>query len=280
MSKFERTSFTIQPMSVGHIEHVLRFCRDSGWNQLPEDWERLIRYEPKGCYLAECDGNIVGTVTSTRYGRELGWIGMMLVHPEFRRRGIANALMRTSIDYLQSHQVRCIKLNATPEGAMVYEQLGFNSEWTFHRWVKDGSHADMKTDLAAGTVDLPPSALQLDREAFGADRCDFLKLLADGSQVCIIGAAYGMLRPGFLASYLGPITASSKTAAESIIVELCERTQRQLFWDIPTPNEEAIQIARSLGFQPIRDLTRMWLGDDHLQPNLQLQYALADPSVG
>jgi hypothetical protein len=89
-----------------------------------------------------------------------------------------------------------------------------------------------------------------------------------------------MSRPGFLATYLGPVVASSPTTAKSIICKLCAKTARSIFWDIPGPNLDAVQIARDLGFTPVRDLIRMRLGHDHLDANIHQQYALVDPGTG
>ena len=105
----------------------------AGWNQTPSDWNRLLRLEPQGCFVAVENGRVDGTVTTTTYGQTLGWIGMMLVHPNHRRQGIATLLMREALAYLQNTKVRCIKLDATPEGRLVYEKLGFAAEWTLTR---------------------------------------------------------------------------------------------------------------------------------------------------
>ncbi len=61
----------------------------------------------------------------------------MLVHEDFRRRGIATELMNAGLDYLGKHNVGCIKLDATPAGQPVYERLGFDAQWSFRRWVRD-----------------------------------------------------------------------------------------------------------------------------------------------
>jgi len=105
-----------------------------GWNQRREDWARYLRHAPDGCFLAEWEGQPAGTVTTTSYGEDLAWIGMLLVHPDYRRRGIATALMERALEHLRSRRIRCIKLDATPEGRPVYERLGFRDEWTMQRW--------------------------------------------------------------------------------------------------------------------------------------------------
>src|SRR5215475_4319142 len=105
----------------------------AGWNQRPKDWRRLLSLEPDGCFVAVHNGSVVGTVTTTTYGLALAWIGMMLVHPDQRRKGVGTRLMRHAIEYLRGRGIECIKLDATPAGRPVYEKLGFISEWTLTR---------------------------------------------------------------------------------------------------------------------------------------------------
>jgi ribosomal protein S18 acetylase RimI-like enzyme len=110
----------------------------AGWNQTVDDWRRLLRHAPTGCFLAEWNGAPAGTATTTVYGRDLAWIGMVLVHPDYRRRGIGWALLQRCVEHLQERGVRCIKLDATPLGKTMYDRLGFRDEWTLSRWVGSG----------------------------------------------------------------------------------------------------------------------------------------------
>ena len=98
-------NLSIRRANIDDIPAALALCRLSGWNQKPEDWRRLIQYEPAGCFVAESQGEVVGTVTTTCYGQELAWIGMMLVHPDFRRRGTKPRLPESQTDTL--HQTGC-----------------------------------------------------------------------------------------------------------------------------------------------------------------------------
>ena len=76
------------------IPAALRLKELAQWNQTENDWLRLLRLEPNGCFCATIGDEVVATTTTTTYGHELAWIGMVLVDPEFRRLGIATRLMR------------------------------------------------------------------------------------------------------------------------------------------------------------------------------------------
>ena len=262
------------------IPSALQLCRAAGWNQLHQDWARLIAYEPKGCFVAEIDGRLVGTITTTRYGTDLAWIGMMLVQEDFRRRGIATALMNPGLDYLHKQNVGCIKLDATPEGQPVYERLGFHAQWSFRRWVRDQAVSIDRVPKFDATATLAATQIDLDHVAFAADRSRWLNQLKRGSLLCQRSRGFGMLRPGYLASYLGPVVAEDRDVARDIIVELLNQSAAKTFWDPPNPNRDAIELAESLGFRPIRDLTRMWIGSKPVIPAIHLQYAFSDPGTG
>lgn len=264
----------IRACSIDDVDAALRLCRLSGWNQLQADWVRLINYQPDGCFVAVSGDQVVGTVTTTSYGTDLAWIGMMLVDPDHRRRGIATELIRASIDYLVAQKIRCIKLDATPEGKPVYERLGFQTEWQYHRW-----QGTIQTHSSVPSPNRHRRTFAMDHAAFGVDRDCWLKRLAEDSDVVWHQDGFGMTRPGARATYLGPITAANPEAAREIASRLLAGVRGEVFWDLPQANVSAVSMAESLGFVPVRDLYRMRLGKPD-SPDLDRIYAFADPGTG
>ena len=276
------TSLLIRPLSRDDIPFAEELRRLAGWNQTRDDWLRLLTYQPDGCFLATCNGRPAGTVTTTSYGAALAWIGMMLVHPDFRRQGIATALMRESIAFLHRCGVQSIKLDATPEGEPVYQRLGFEQEWPFHRWRRPVSDSQPQASTASGrsTMKSLKEHAALDSDAFGADRMPWLNGLRSDSLVALRSDGFGMLRPGANADYLGPVVAQSHASATQIVKEILSRTSGPVLWDVPAPNRVAEELARSLGFTPVRQVIRMQLGPVSVVPRLDWQFAIADLSTG
>jgi GNAT superfamily N-acetyltransferase len=178
----------------------------AGWNQTVADWERFLELEPDGCFLAECNGSPAGTATTLVYDAALAWIGMVLVHPDFRRRGIGRALLERCLEHLCERGVRCIKLDATPAGKKVYDQLGFKAEWSLTRWERAGVHSQptapdsrVRSWRAADEQAFEP----LDLAAFGVARRRLVPALARQSLGAFVFesgpdkiAGYGLLRSG------------------------------------------------------------------------------------
>lgn len=263
----------------------------AGWNQTPGDWRRFLEMEPGGCFVAEWDGSPAGTATTIAYGLELAWIGMVLVHPDYRRRGIGNALLHRCIESLRARGVRCIKLDATPLGRTVYENLGFKSEWSLARWERVGTHPELRTadpDIRAWRETDATLLDRADAAAFGTSRLRLLRTLAaTGRDALVLQrgpgpiAAYGMLRSGSRALYVGPCSASSPADGIRVIAALVQRCgEERIFWDIPDANEAAVEWARQHGFTQQRPLLRMFLGENIAPGDPWKQFALAGPEVG
>lgn len=259
--------------------------RLAAWNQTRRDWERFLSLAPEGCFLAEFSGEAAGTATTTTYGGTLAWIGMVLVHPDFRRRGVGTELLRRSIAHLREEKhVGCVRLDATPAGRPLYEGLGFQAEWGLRRWVRESETEAATFPLTTQCLALGETLLSLDRQTFGADRSDLLRSLAAGSAdaLDLPDGSFGLRREGERAHYLGPITAASTASGLSIAEQLAERCPRNrpLYWDLPDPNEAAKALAEKLGFQPVRELTRMRLGEAPVAAETRLLFGIAEPGLG
>ncbi|MBM3844772.1 MAG: GNAT family N-acetyltransferase [Verrucomicrobia bacterium] len=263
----------------------------AGWNQTPVDWERFLALAPEGCFLALWNGAPAGTATTMVYGPELAWIGMVLVHPDFRRRGIGGALLRRCIAHLQSRGVRCIKLDATPDGKPVYASLGFKAEWTLTRWERAAapSKPAMRDPRVRTWQTSDAEAIEpFDAAAFGVSRRQLVETLAKQSRCGLVletepgrVAGYGLLRDGSRALYLGPIAAMASDVAAGLVEALLERGgEEKIFWDIPDQNAAAVAWAGQHGFTAQRSLTRMYLGENAAPGNSQKVFAIAAPEVG
>ena len=261
----------------------------AGWNQTLADWERFLAAEPDGCFLAEWNGGPAGTATTIIYSQALAWIGMVLVHPDFRRLGIGRALLERCIEHLRSREVRCIKLDATPLGKKVYDGLGFVEEWTLTRWERAVANSP-KLERASSIRDCQDAnAIEsLDVEAFGTSRRKVLEPLLKQARCALVSETecgriegYGLLREGSAACYLGPIVAESTHIATQLVNALLPAAEGStVYWDIPDQNGAAVELAKEHGFMPQRTLTRMYLGENATPGDPQRQFAIAGPEIG
>ena len=284
----------IRPMTPKDILAGMELKTLAGWNQTEADWRALLNFNPNGCFVAEQGGRTAGTATTTVHDGKVGWIGMVLVHPEFRRLGIGKALLKHCIAWLQQRGVPCIKLDATPAGKTVYVPLGFRDEYELERVEvtakAEGGGRRAECQIQTGALDVK-AILALDGEAFGVSRQPVLqRLLGEHPDLCWTAAqpssetrslsGFLLARPGANAWHLGPWVARTPEIAGTLLHACLARLAGlRVFADVPAQHPARELVVRH-GFVAQRPLTRMWLGCNDWPGNPALTYAVADPAKG
>ena len=289
-------SLHIRVMTRADISAGMRLKEIAGWNQTEEDWKRFLQASPDGCFVAEWNGKIAGTVTTIIYGGVLAWIGMVLVDPQFRGRGIGTSLLTKALDHLDARRVPCVKLDATPEGRPIYEHHGFQVEYAIERCaVKRAENAGTPVARPQGMnvghsdwIESIDSILAMDHSIFGADRAALLKSVAEAAREFVITRhrgshleGYGLGRKGSRADHLGPWFASGALAAREILECFLARSQRDVvFVDVVTENRWAPELLAEHGFQTSRSLTRMYRGPNRYPGEPERVCAILGPEFG
>lgn len=131
------------------VRHRVEMFRSMGWSdQELERSEYIIRAflrSPSAhgidCYLALEDGKVLGgcavsiqrTLPSYRNPSGLhAYLHNMYVEPEYRRRGIATALLEFIVETYRKKGVSRFELHATDMGRLVYERLGFEKSDNYY----------------------------------------------------------------------------------------------------------------------------------------------------
>lgn len=267
----------IRLMTISDLADANEFSRAAGWNQTLEDWHMLVDLSPQGCFGIEIDGKLVATTTVVCYETQLAWIGMVLTKAEYRGRGFARRLLAHALEYADSLQIKTVKLDATEQGRLLYEKFGFHSEQPVERWSRSGGASAFSAASKAGMSGNP---LDLDREAFAANRAPLLKALAARSGVYQSSSGFLLTRSGRTTHYLGPCVASDWKTAHKLLTQALSKTQDASWsWDLLPENNEAVALAKEFEFSPQRHLTRMVRGQP-LRGNERMIYAIAGFELG
>jgi GNAT superfamily N-acetyltransferase len=276
----------IRVMTPADIPGAVRLKDIAGWNQTSEDWARFLQSDPEGCLVAECEGRVAGTVTTIIYEGRLAWVGMVLVDPDFRRRGIGTALLDRAVAYLEARRIPCIKLDATPQGEPLYERLGFKVEYGIERCVLRRTVTNVSS--AHWRSEDSSAVLAIDRDIFGADRSSVLRSIAIAAPELVVLApqggsleGYALGRKGSLADHLGPWIARNARAARELLWNFLERSRRDVILvDVLTDHPWARILANEKGFDLSRPLTRMYRGENRHPGRADLVYAILGPEFG
>lgn len=265
----------LRVMTEQDVSGGLRLNTLSGWNQTVADWQRFLKNSPRGCFVVEDDGKIVGTATTVNYKNRFAWIGMVLVDPEYRKQGIGTQLLKKTVEYLDEENIRTMKLDATPQGKPIYMKLGFVEENEIERWIRKRPPSAASPAPQSTSTPLnerrKEQIFRRDEELFGADRSFLLRALCEeapefatavGEGELLQGYAFG--RHGLFADHLGPWMARTQVAAEQILQGFLAQSSREtIIVDCLKSNSIAVELLHSCGFALSRALTRMVRG-----PNL------------
>ena len=279
----------IRSMRSADVPAAMRLKEAAHWNQVAEDWNGFLEIEASGCFAGELDGEVVTTATNFNYENRFGWIGMILVDPIHRRKGIATRMMNQSISYLESLPCPCQKLDATDAGAKVYEKIGFVTEYQVERWTHPGRQQRDNSD--AGLSDLTSQDLSAveawDRPIFGASRQRLLNWYVNNPAPSLLlgdpGNPEGFLvgRPGSGAFQVGPMVAATSDAAARLLSGYLGRIgPRNLIADIHVQNPDARLLLEDLGFERSRVLQRMYRGQNDYPGTPEKVYLLAGFEFG
>jgi ribosomal protein S18 acetylase RimI-like enzyme len=278
-------NYHVRVMTAADIPAGMRLKEIAGWNQTPGDWERFLRSSPQGCFVAEVDGFVVGSAATIAYEGRFAWIGMVLVDPVTRGKGIGTRLLEKTIEYLDGCGIPSMKLDATPQGKPLYQKLGFASEYEIERWVLKRAGSDAAPPGHAGEL---KEVLAFDHEIFGADRSELLRSVAQEAPQFVLEerdsnrlAGYAFGREGSKADHLGPWVAQDEETARNLLQEFLHRSRQGLvFVDAMKSNPWAIALLRHQGFEHARPLTRMFRGRNDFPGQPELQCAILGPEFG
>jgi GNAT superfamily N-acetyltransferase len=259
--------FQIAPFSSKDIPFGKRLTDAEDWGYTTADWERLIRFEPKGSFKAVIDGEVIGTTVCIVFGR-VAWIHSVIVGKDFRGLGVGDALMRTCLDFLNSRGVTCVKLDSNPGVEPFYERFGFRREFFSMRYVRVGG------SFRTGAKRLGPADYDdicaFDRTWTALDRRRVLKaIFKDFPQSGFIVrnqgkmSGYVIVRKGRRWNSIGPCVvgeADSVVAQDLLQAALNSAPAGELRACVGGFNHASCRLMEGLGFRKESYCTRMFFG--------------------
>jgi peptide alpha-N-acetyltransferase len=275
----------IRSMQFSDLDSVITLVRSLGWTTTRQDVENLLIYEPFGCFVAELKGAIIGTVTTTKY-IHFGWVGMLLVEEEFRRRRIGTNLMKIAIRYLLDNGVATVRLEADPPGIPLYQHLHFQKECDSLRWYRQGLQPLKVAGVRQAALDDLPNFYSLDRNAFGDTRHRVLNRLFECSLFTLVltdepERGFLMARDSSHGTIFGPFIADSLVVADKLLqAGLNRRKGQTVLLGVPSTHLKAITLMRKYGFECKSILTRMYYGKEPTKGDSCLEYGIGGSATG
>ena len=281
----------VRALTEADLEFAYKLNIGERWNDRKEDLLRMYNYQPDGCFIAEVKKKPVGHVFTVSYGK-LGWLGLLIVEAEYRRKGIATQLMNKAIDYLSQHGAQTIKLEAATHVSELYRKLGFIDEYGSLRLSKtvkkpapqkkDGSTAITKENIN--------KIATFDKKYFGADRTKVLtSLFTENPQLCLASydkatiEGYLMCRKAENGYNLGPFVCNpenTQTAKNLLQAGMNSLGNTTLYVGVPETNKNAVDLLTGHGFTQYSRSIRMRLGPELTNEKIRGIFAIGGPMKG
>ena len=263
-------ALTLRLMTRQETARSVSWAAAEGWNPGLHDADLFWQNDPEAFIAAELDGELIGGGAITSYGGQFGFMGLFIVRPEFRGRGLGGRLWRARVQLLQGR----LQPGATIgiDGVLArqdwYASGGFACSHRTFRYEAPGQAADPGGDIVAASEVPFEQLAAYDRKCFPAPREAFLRAWLEQPDALALAAldghrvrGFGVIRRCENGAKIGPLFADDAAVAESLYTSLAAFIPAQpVFLDVPEINAWAMSLARRHRMREVFGYARMYLG--------------------
>lgn len=259
---------TIRTMRSDEIEIAIEFAALEGWNPGLHDAACFHAADPGGFLVAECLGQSVGCIAAVSYAGRFGFIGLYIVAPAWRGRGIGRRLWTEGMARLAG---QVVGLDGVPAQQENYRRSGFELAWQNVRFAgaaRRTGRTEPAQIVPLGAVDFALLCAD-DRRVFPAPRAEFLRSWIAMPDAAGLGwleqgrvTGWGLIRRCREGHKIGPLVADDPSIASTLFAALCERVPvgDTVYLDVPMPNADALKLAQAQGLHGVFETARMYSG--------------------
>ena len=181
-------------------------------------WKKSFKDDVAKFIAAEDNGKLIGVVGLFLFDlvTKVGYMGVL---PEYRSKGVGNAIFTTVMEIVSSLNYETIELYASELGEPLYRKFGFQAEHFVRKYqiMSNKSKIKKQDDRTKIIEYLPKWTINLDKLSIGINRTKFFKIQMElGAKLIIVGdVGYGLYYNG----RIGPLIAQKAETAIDIIKE-------------------------------------------------------------
>jgi GNAT superfamily N-acetyltransferase len=268
-------NLVIRQLTRPEVDKLVSWAAQEGWNLGLHDAELFWATDPDAFIAADLEDELIGGGAITSYEGEFGFMGFFIIVPEFRGRGLGNALWHARRDRLLArlHAGASIGLDGVFAMQNYYAKGGFvfsHRNIRFRAEIPDDSVAPPVSDEAIVPLAEVPfdQVLDYDRTCFPARRPTFLKGWISQPDALALAcrragrlSGYAVVRRCSEGCKIGPLFADDAQAAQALYAHLAGfAAGGALFLDAPENNTAALELVHRHRMIEVFGCARMYLG--------------------
>ncbi|MED3178876.1 GNAT family N-acetyltransferase [Bacillus thuringiensis] len=233
---------------------------------------------------------LIASAAIILYGEALASIGMVIVHPDYKGRGIGRVITNSCMNSVSAQTP--IMLIATDEGKPLYEKLGFRVVSYVSKYICNSYNANHKCAeneeymMVYRESDLE-GIIKIDEGAFGTSRNEFLKQRIMQSERCVVVkdtkedvVGYGISIQTSENKIIGPVVAKNNAMAMRIVHDLARGHNGKLRMDVPEGKNGFMKELEIAGFKKVNTPPIMMKNSNRLLKRNGELYSIAAQIFG
>jgi GNAT superfamily N-acetyltransferase len=268
----ELNNADLRKLTFGEVQKLIDWAASEGWNPGLHDAEVFWAADPDGFYGYFLNDQMIAGGSVVSYQGAFGFMGLFLVQPEWRGKGLGKILWKRRREIMMNRLVpgASIGMDGVVEMQAFYRKGGFEIAFIDERHLRKGESffSDSRIGLMLETD--WPMILEIDHRCFGFSREAFLFpwLHQPDSFVFTFREAdratgFACMRKTRSGYKVGPLFAPTITEAEELYKACLNKAIGE--WvsiDIPLANPAATDLMRSFGTSLGFSCARMYLGPE------------------
>jgi len=260
----------LQKLNLNDLKTLLGWASHEGWNPGNDDVEVFWNTDPDGFYGYFNENQLIAGGAIISYNNEYGFMGLFIVHPQYRNLGIGRKLWFARRDLLLNRLQPNASIGMDGVLAMqpFYNKGGFNIAFKDERYEFISKEYIYSNFISPIQVNDFNEIIEYDTSCFGFNRAPFLKgwLSMAKSKALLFKKdnkikGYAVIRKAELGYKIGPLFADNEFVADELFKACVSiAPNNPIFLDIPITNLNAVSLVKKHGGKYVFECARMYYG--------------------